>query len=61
MARHQFTTQESNNSLPLSTTKEKVTDLKAMPGLNMDFGWNFQMQDSLLYVMKEEFIKKVIE
>ena len=61
MERPQFTTQESNNSLLLSITKERVTELKVMPGLNMDFGWNFQMQDSLLYVMKEEFIKKVIE
>ena len=38
MARPQFTMQESNNSLLLSITKERVTELKVMPGLNMDFG-----------------------
>ena len=41
MARPQFTTQESNNSLLLSTTKERVTELKVMPGLVMDFGRKF--------------------
>ena len=59
MARPQFTTKESNNSLLLSTTKERVTALKVMPDLLLwTLGANFQMQDSLLYVMKEEFIKR---
>ena len=58
MARPQFTTQESNNSLLLSTTKERVTELKVMPGLITDFGRKFPNARRLLYVRKEEFIKR---
>ena len=36
MAKPQFTTQESNNSLLLNTTKESVTELNAIPSLIMD-------------------------
>ena len=61
MARPQFTTQESNNSLLLSITKEKVTELKAMPGLNMDFGRKFPNSRQLALCHERIIYKKVKE
>ena len=61
MARPQFTTQESNNSLLLSTTKERVTELKVMPGLIMDFGRKFPNARQPALCHERRIYKKVIE
>ena len=61
MARPQFTTQESNNSLLLSTTKERVTDLKVIPGLIMDFGRKFPNARQPALCHERRIYKKVME
>ena len=62
MARPQFTTQKSNNFLLfLSTTKVRVTELKVMSGLIMDFGRKFlnARQPALCHVRR--IYKKAME
>ena len=61
MARPQFSTQESNNSLLLSTTKERVTELRVMPGLNLDFGRKFPNARQPALCHERRIFKKVIE
>ena len=61
MARPQFTTQESNNSLLLSTTKERVTELKVMSVLIMDFGRKFLYARQPVLCYEKIIYKKVIE
>jgi len=60
MARPQFTTQESNNSLLLSITKERVTELKVMSGLIMDFGRRFPNARQPAICHERRIHKKVI-
>ena len=61
MARPQFTTQESNNSLLLTTTKERVTELKVMPGLVMDFERKFPNARQPTLCHERRIYKRVIE
>ena len=61
MASHQLLTQEINNSLLLSITKERVTELKVMPGLTMDFGRKFSNARQPALCHERIIYKKVIE
>ena len=61
MARPQFSTQESNNSLLLSTTKERVTELRVMSGLILDFGRKFPNARQPALCHERRIFKKVIE
>ena len=60
MARPQFTTQERNNSLLLSTTKERVTEQKVMSGLIMDFGRKFPNERQPALCHERRIYKKLI-
>ena len=62
MARPQFTTQKSNNFLLfLSTTKVRVTELKVMSGLIMDFGRKFLNARQPVLCYEKIIYKKVVE
>ena len=61
MARPQFSTQESNNSLLLSTTKERVTELKVMHGLILDLGSKFPNARQSALCHERRIYKNVIE
>ena len=61
MARPQFSTQESNNSLLLSTTKERVTELRVMLGLILNFGRKFPNARQPALCHERRIFKKVIE
>ena len=50
-----------NNSLLLSTTKERVTELKVMPGLIMDFGRKFPNARQPALRHERRIYKKVME
>jgi len=59
MARPQLTTQKSNNFLLfLITTKERVTELKVMSGLIMDFGSKFLNARQPVLCYEKQFIKR---
>ena len=53
--------QESNKSLLLSTTKERVTELKVMTGLILDFGRKFTNARQPAICIERRIYKKVIE
>ena len=51
----------SDNSLLLTTTKERVTEQKVMPGLVMDFGRKFPNARQPTLCHERRIYKRVIE